>query len=256
MRFRSRHPLRRRTDWSQREFFGDTALRFAGTTRRVRSSVACPRTDFEASGIRRLRCKQRHRRARNLPGVVVRIRTDAERTDDRQPARDAASDQALGNADADLRCDALDHAQRHVLDQEARADLHDDVAHRLRGGMAEQAIQHARGRQLGADAVGGRDVRDHLALDAPDRDELGHDREPADRARRQRKRAGRDRGPVGGRRGDRARALLRTAALVLGRVRHLAGDIEHRARQLVGQTLRRIDTTGGDVFRHRRVSVA
>ena len=141
----------------------------------------------------------------------------------RRPRRRRAGTQRLAAVPA-IRCVTLapsvasarlQRARRQLLDHHALAGAHGDVAQHLARHVAEQAVQHVRAGELRAAAVQREDVGDHLPLDLPDEVEVGQDRQQAERAGRQRQRAG-----------DQRRLLRRVAGDLLGR----AGGVAHRVR--------------------------
>jgi len=164
-----------------------------------------------------------------LSRVVIRVSADAERTHHRQPARQALAYRALGDLHADALGHALGHRIRHAAEQQAVAHAHHQVAERLRGGVAEQAPQHLLAAQFRVAAVGGGDIADHLRLDLPDRDQFRQHGKPAQRPRRQRQRAGGERGSLRGAVGDAACLGLRLAAGADLAARDVADEVEDRA---------------------------
>ena len=150
-----------------------------------------------------------------------------ERTEDRDPARDPFADQPLRDVHADLQGHRLDFGARRALDDQAFADLRNQIADGLRVGMVEQAIEHLFTLELGRLAVAAGDVGDHLRLQLPQGPQFGKKGQPAERARRQRQAAGGQRRLPGRFAGQRAGTSLRLLPPLLHARRGLADIIEN-----------------------------
>ena len=86
--------------------------------------------------------EHRERGLRDLAGVVPRIGADTERARQRHHPRQRTAQRAFGQLDADPVRNGADPVRSRRLHDPALARAHREVAHRLRGCVAEQAEQH------------------------------------------------------------------------------------------------------------------
>ena len=126
----------------------------------------------------------------NLIAVMPLVRATRHRR--RLPRRHGRQRHALAErmlADpVRLARNALQHTQRHLLDDVALTDADRKVADRLRGQMTEQAVQHLLAGRRSLAAVDRGDVG-VFAIAISRRKQFGNDGEPSERTGRQRETA-------------------------------------------------------------------
>ena len=108
----------------------------------------------------------------DLSRIVISVTRNADRAHDRQPARGRGRDRALADLDAESPSQRLQGLQRDLAKYYALTDTRGQVAHDLGSRMAEQAIHHVLLTEPRALPEYAGDVRDHLGLDPPHREQI------------------------------------------------------------------------------------
>lgn len=135
-------------------------------------------------------------------GVVPGVATDSDRTEHGDHAGYAFAQGALGDLDADLAGCGFDGSVARLFHQVSFADADDEIAHRLRGGVAEEAVEHLFPGELRLFVKDGGDVGNHLSLDFPDGHDFRKDGGPRKGSGRKGEDTGGGRGTRCGRAGD------------------------------------------------------
>jgi len=133
--------------------------------------------------------EQVNRGVGNLSGIVIGVGADADGTNDRQPSRYRATGKALRYLLADHRQYRLEHSERWSANENALADTDDDIPQRLSSGMTEEAEHHLLSTKMCRLTECARNVRYHLRLNLPYRNEFGDDCHVSEWPWRQRQRS-------------------------------------------------------------------
>jgi hypothetical protein len=115
------------------------------------------------------------RRLGNLAGIVVRVSADTESADDREPTRNRATGETLGDPDANPAQHLLGHPKRGAANQNALTDADDNFPQRLCSCVTEEAVKHLLPAKVRGLAKGARNVRHHLRLNPPDAYQVWND---------------------------------------------------------------------------------